>query len=213
MIIGTFVVGPVQTNCYIVADDKSKEAVVIDPGSNANAILENIRKNNWNIKAILLTHGHFDHIEAVEKLKKELNIPLYAHENEKIILENSTGNLSNSFTHNKIELHADKFFKDRDKFSFGKITFEVILTPGHTPGGVCYYCKEENILFSGDTLFLLSIGRTDFPYGSYSDLIKSIKEKLFVLPDETKVFSGHGDATTIGREKRENPEVTESIWE
>lgn len=208
----TLIVNEMQTNCYILIDDNTNESVIIDPSDNSEAILNELTKNNCKPVAILLTHGHFDHIGAVEKLRAALNIPVYAHEDEEVILNSSMANISAAFGGKKLEVKADKLFKDNDTFKFGDTVLKVIHTPGHTPGGVCYYCEKDGILFSGDTLFLLSIGRTDFPYGSEKALIDSIKDKLFLLPDETKVFTGHGDSTTIGLEKKDNPCLTDNFW-
>ncbi len=211
MIIKTLVVGALETNCYIFADEITKEALIIDPGSNEIYILEELSKNNFKPKAILLTHGHFDHIGAVEQLKNELHIPVYIHEKEQIIMENSNYNLSSVFSQNKLELKADRLLNET--LTFGDIVLKIIFTPGHTPGGVCYYYEKEHILFSGDTLFLNSMGRTDFPYGNYQELVNSIKNKLFLLPNETKVFSGHGDVTTIGKEKKYNLCLKDNFWD
>ena len=214
MLIRTYAVGPLETNCYVLADETTQQAVIVDPGGSGDQILEDIKKNKFKIVAILLTHGHFDHIGAVEQIKNELNVFVYAHKDEKSILENPEQNLSRSFSGKSIGTIADIYFSDVFEFSFGKnITLKVIHTPGHTPGGVCYYYNKESILISGDTLFYRSIGRTDFPYGSYTSLIDSINNKLFVLPEETKVFPGHGDPTTIGFEKKSNPEMGNSLWE
>jgi glyoxylase-like metal-dependent hydrolase (beta-lactamase superfamily II) len=214
MLISTYIVGPLSTNCYVLVDEFTKKAVIIDPGSSEDQILEEVKNNGWEVVAILLTHGHFDHIGAVEQIKKQLNIPVYAHEAEKPILETPEGNLSRSFSRTNVTTIADYYFADDFEFTFGKdITLKVIHTPGHTPGGVCYYYEKENILISGDTLFYVSIGRTDFPYGSYTSLLDSINNKLFILPEQTRVFPGHGDSTTIGFEKKNNPEMGNGLWE
>lgn len=213
MIVQTLVVNDMQTNCYIVKDEDTNEAIIIDPGDEADYIIDTLQKNACNVKAILLTHGHFDHIGAVEELKHKLNVPIYAHQNEQMILQNSDFNLSGSFGSKKVELSADNLFEDGDIFNFGNIALKVIHTLGHTPGGVSYYIEKENILFSGDTLFFLSIGRTDFPYGNYQALIASIKDKLFLLPDETKVYTGHGESTNIGKEKQSNPCILDAFWD
>ncbi len=209
MQIKTLVVNDLQTNCYILIDENTKEAVVIDPGGESDYIMEEIEKSRCDLKAILLTHGHYDHIEAIADIKNKYNVPLYAHEDEQVILKDSYANISSMFGEKELIISADKTFKDGDIFTFGNTNLKVIHTPGHTPGGVSYYCEKDKVLFSGDTLFLLSIGRTDFPYGDYEALINSIKNKLFLLPEDTKVFTGHGDSTNIGKEKKINP----CLWE
>lgn len=212
MRIKVLIVNDLQTNCYILEDEDTKEAVILDPGGEADYIIDEIEKNNFNLKAILLTHGHFDHIEAVLAIKEKYNIPVYAHEAEQTILKSSQANISSMFGEDAVTMSADKTFVDGDIFTFGNTSLKVIHTPGHTPGGVSYYYQKDNVLFSGDTLFLLSVGRTDFPYGDYKALISSIKDKLFLLPDNTKVFTGHGDSTTIGKEKKLNPCLSD-MWE
>lgn len=214
MRVDTLVVGILKTNCYIFGNERTKKAILIDPGNSMDYILSEIKKNQWDIEAILLTHGHFDHIGAVEKIRNILDVNVYAHRKEQIVLEDHIGNLSEEFSHERLKMSADKLFEDGDTFTFAdNVVLKVIATPGHTPGSVSYYCEQEAVLFSGDTLFELSIGRTDLLYGSREILLDSIKEKLLVLPDETKVFTGHGGSSTIGMEKRENPHLTEVLWE
>jgi len=209
MQIKTLIVNDLQTNCYLLTDESTKEAVIIDPGGEEDYIIDEIEKSGCNLKAILLTHGHFDHIEAVPAIKNKYNVAVYAHEAETVILGNSRANISSLFGDGGLKISADKTFKDGDIFTFGNTDLKVIHTPGHTPGGVSYYCQKDNVLFSGDTLFYLSMGRTDFPYGDYKALINSIKNKLFLLPENTKVLTGHGESTTIAKEKKLNP----CVWE
>jgi len=202
--IKTMVLGPVQTNCYIVNVAENKEAVVIDPADRAEKIYNYLTENDLECKKILLTHGHFDHITAAESLKKLTGAEIYAHENEKSLLKDPDLNASARMGY-EISIEPDCLLKDNEEFEAAGLTWQVIYTPGHTGGGVCYYLKNEGVLFSGDTLFYESIGRTDFPTGNLQKLMESVKNRLFVLPDETKVYPGHGWSTTIEHEKSNNP--------
>lgn len=196
--------GQMMQNCYFVIEDNTNNSIIIDPGAEANRLIQIIEKENIKPKYICLTHGHFDHIGACKELKEKYNIPIVICEGEEVLIENPQNNLSNMINQN-IQFKADVVLKDNDILKFGEdLSFKVIKTPGHTPGGMCLYFENENVLFSGDTLFYGSIGRTDFPYGNSSDLIKSIN-KLKNLPDDTVVYCGHGDKTTIGTEKNINP--------
>lgn len=198
------VVGAVATNCYLAENTKTKEALVIDPGDSAGRIAKIIRDAGMKPVAVLLTHGHFDHAMAAEELASEFGIEIYAHEQEKETLEDARINVSWMLGKN-LKFHADRYVKDGEELHLAGFDIKVFHTPGHTLGGVCYYIEKENALFSGDTLFCQSVGRTDFPTGSSSQLIRSIKEKLMPLPDETKVYTGHEDMTTIGTERKYNP--------
>lgn len=202
--IKTMVLGPVQTNCYIVNVAENKEAVVIDPADRAEKIYNYLTENDLECKKILLTHGHFDHITAAKNLKKLTGAEIYAHENEKSLLKDPDLNASARMGY-EISIEPDCLLKDNEEFEAAGLTWQVIYTPGHTGGGVCYYLKNEGVLFSGDTLFYESIGRTDFPTGNLQKLMESVKNRLFVLPDETKVYPGHGWSTTIEHEKSNNP--------
>ncbi len=196
--------GMMMQNCYFAIEDNTNDSIIIDPGADADRLIAKIEKEKLNLKYIVLTHGHFDHIGACKEIKENYNTPIVICEGEEILIENSKNNLSNMINKN-IELKADITLKDNEIFKFGEdLSFKVIKTPGHTPGGMCLYFEKENILFSGDTLFYGSIGRTDFPYGNSSDLIKSIN-RLKELPDETVVYCGHGNKTTIQIEKNINP--------
>lgn len=199
-----FVLGPVATNCYIMINTETKEAIIIDPAANADRLSAEIVSQEVSPVAILLTHGHFDHIMAVNELKDKYDIPVYAHEDEEDVLKMTSLNMSTNMGVRYVT-KADHYLKDGDRLELAGFNIIVYHTPGHTKGGVCYYLPEQKILFSGDTLFHYSIGRTDFPTGSMSTLVRSIKEKLFVLPDDVQVLTGHEDMTTIGFEKKYNP--------
>jgi len=203
--IETLIVGPLYSNCYIVWDDLKSEGVIIDPGDDADIILKTVEKLNINIKYILATHGHFDHVGAVLVIKKRLKLEFLAHEGDLFFIKDG----ENAALRWGIKIdqppNPDRFIKDGEVIKFGRYNFKVIHTPGHSPGGVSFLYNK--IIFSGDTLFQGSIGRTDFRKGSLEELENSIKKRLYVLPDETVVYTGHGPITTIGEEKRFNPFV------
>lgn len=195
-------------NSYIYFN-KKYDAVIIDPGLSERELVRSII-DSYNVKAIILTHGHFDHIFALEKVKGITQAPVYVYIDEKELLETPALNMSASKSEAGKELfgNADIFVKDADSIKIGDdFDFFVIHTPGHTAGGMCLYDKQNNILFSGDTLFRESVGRTDLPTGNQRALIDSISNKLFTLPDSTIVHSGHGKPTTIIHEKNNNPYV------
>ncbi len=197
MVYTYFPVGIYGANCCLVYDDHGN-AAVIDPGDEANEILEEIRNRSLNVRAILLTHSHFDHIGAAARLQRELGVPVYVHADDVRGLTNAQYSVM-PLADPPV---ADHLLKDGDTVAVGDITFTVMHTPGHTVGSVCYRC--ENVLFAGDTLFAGSIGRTDFAGGDFSAMRQSLK-RLATLPDDTQVISGHGEETTIGFEKRSNP--------
>ena len=202
--IKSMTLGMVATNCYLIINKETKEALLIDPADNALRISNVIEENVCTLKAILLTHGHFDHIMALNELKKRYNVPVYAHEEEEDILKQSSLNMSGMIGQ-IYTTQADIYVKDGEHLKLAGLDIIVLHTPGHTKGGVCYYLPEEKVLMSGDTLFHCSIGRTDFPTGSMSQLVRSVKEQLFVLPDDVQVYPGHDSVTSIGYEKQYNP--------
>lgn len=231
--IGRMVLGMCQTNCYFVYRTGSPEAIVIDPADNGDKIAAALERNGFKVAGILLTHGHFDHIWGVEALVEAVNtktqesadaengmsgagqgvsdagqtgarIKVYAGEAEREVLSDPRKNVSKSMQR-PTTLEADVYVKDGEDITIAGITCKVISTPGHTAGGTCYYFEEGGFVVSGDTLFAESVGRTDFPTGSMGTLVRSIREKLFVLPEETVAYPGHGDSTTIGHEKKYNP--------
>lgn len=199
------VVGSVQTNCYFIYNTDTSECVVIDPGDEAQSINAFIVEKGFKPVAILLTHGHFDHVGAVTFLRNKYGMKVYAAEAERETLENPEINLSSQLMGGRIILEADEWLSDGQEISLIGEKIRCILTPGHTEGGMCFYFTGCGVLFSGDTLFEQSVGRTDFPGGSMGKIVQSIRTKLFVLPDYIKVYPGHGMATTIGDEKMLNP--------
>lgn len=199
-----YIVGPVCTNCYLLVNHKTGELLVVDPGDQAQLIEKQIEKTGAKPVAILLTHGHFDHAGAAEELADKYQISIYAHEAEKETLEDPGRNLCGMIGEHKV-YHADIFVKDEEVLNLAGFSIRVFFTPGHTIGGCCYYIADEKILFSGDTLFQESVGRTDFPRGSASDLIRAIREKLMPLPDDVTVYTGHDESTLIGYERMHNP--------
>lgn len=189
------------TNCYIVTDEKTKETLVIDPGGEADKTIEMLDILEAKLKYIYLTHCHADHIGAVTELKNKKGGKILIHREEAEGLNDENINLSECINMGEIELEADSRVNEDDLIHIGNLEFKVIHTPGHTKGSSCLYCKEENLLFSGDTLFRGAWGRTDLPTSSFEDVIKSICSKLMVLPDETIVYPGHGKSTLIKEEK------------
>lgn len=202
--IRMMVLGPVQTNCYFLINEDTKEVLIVDPADRAQKIIEWINSEGLKPTAILLTHGHFDHIMGVAGVKKEYNIPIYASKDEVEVLADPQINVS-TIMGAYLSMKADKLFSDGDVLELAGMKLKVISTPGHTIGSVCFYMEEEKVLISGDTLFEASVGRSDFPTGSSRQLIESIKTRLFVLPDDTDVFPGHGGTTSIAYEKAHNP--------
>lgn len=203
MIIERVPCGVYAANCYIVGDETTKEGIIVDPAGEKDKILNFIQKLGLNINYIVLTHGHGDHIGALKKLKEELDVPVYIHEEDERMIIDKDINLSSQMTMEEVELTPDKLLKDGDEINFGNITAHIIHTPGHTPGSIVI--KINNKLITGDTLFKGSIGRTDLPGGSYDKILESIKNKLLNFDDETSVLPGHGPSSTIGIEKMSNP--------
>jgi len=204
----SFVFNPIQENTYIVYDE-TNEAVIVDAGNFCDE--ENsklacfISENNLKIKLILNTHNHWDHIFGLSWVKKTYNVPIYCHANDLPWIDNFEM-ICQSYGFGKREtVYPDFFFNNGDVVRFGNTELQVIHTPGHSQGGVSLYCKKDNLILTGDTLFFSSIGRADLPGGDEFQLINSIKSKLFILPDETTVLPGHGISTTIGYEKTNNP--------
>ncbi|MDR3586508.1 MAG: MBL fold metallo-hydrolase [Desulfosporosinus sp.] len=196
--------GALGANCYLYACMESKKAVIIDPGADGKKIYRWVSEKGLKVDYILLTHGHVDHIGAVDELRALLGDVLVGiHAGDAEMLTDAKKNLSSFVGSNIVLQSADFLLQDGQELSIGKQLLKVISTPGHSPGCVCFLSAEG--LFSGDTLFAGSIGRTDFPGGSLDQLLQGVKEKLLILPEDTRVFPGHGEETSIGEEKRSNP--------
>ncbi len=201
MIIRKLVVGPLQENCYIVGDEKTKKALVIDPGDEPDRIIEAVKKEGLTVISIVCTHGHFDHMGAIGDIKRETGAKVLAHKEDTELYEAAKDQAALwGYSVDDIP-PPDDFINESDEIKVGGLSLKVLYTPGHSPGGVCLY--GEGVVFTGDTLFRGSVGRTDFYGGNMSKLKESFR-RLMSLPEDTRVYSGHGDETTIGTEKREN---------
>ncbi len=201
--VGCIVLGVLENNCYFIHREGEHDAIFIDPNSRGDKLFIQLREKGLTVKAILLTHGHFDHIMGANEMREISGAKIYAlKEEEELLLDphlNSSFKVGKSYT-----VKPDVLVRDGEVLTFGDIKLKVIATPGHTAGGCCFYSEEDGVLFSGDTLFFESVGRTDFETSNAGDMRRSLA-KLFELPDETKVYPGHGDFTTIGHEKEYNP--------
>lgn len=202
--IDSRILGMVGTNCYLLCNMDIKECVLIDPADSQDEISRMIDESGCSLNGILLTHGHFDHIMAADAVRDKYGVKVYASCDEKNTLEQPHINLGEAYGL-KLSVKADVWHKDGEILKLAGFDIEALHTPGHTEGGSCYYIREIGVLFSGDTLFCGSVGRTDFPGGSMSEIVRSIKEKVMVLPDDTKVYPGHGEGTSVGYERENNP--------
>lgn len=199
--------GIVSTNCYLAFDSESLDAVVIDPGDMAFEVVKKaVEELGLSVKAVLITHGHFDHIGEAEAVSRYFSVKIYAGEHEKEIMSNPKLNGS-MLVRTDYKADADMLLKNNEELNICGMRFVILHTPGHTKGGICFYMPDEKLLFSGDTLFYESIGRSDLPTGDGAVLLQSINSLLKLLPDETKVYPGHGKETTIGHERRSNPYI------
>lgn len=203
MIIEALEVGPIMANCYILGCEQTKKAAVIDPGDDVPDILSALERLELTVELILNTHGHFDHVAGNRALKSATGAPILIHADDAPMLNHLSRDAAMFGLSADNSPAADRLLKEGDTVTIGTYTFTAMHTPGHTPGSLALHMRGH--VFVGDTLFHGSIGRTDLPGGDYDDLIRSVREKLFTLADDTKVYCGHGPYTTIGREKKFNP--------
>ncbi|MCR5279251.1 MAG: MBL fold metallo-hydrolase [Lachnospiraceae bacterium] len=202
--IGRITLGQYMTNCYFLYREGSSDTIIIDPADSGAYLYDKLKEKGFEIKAILLTHGHFDHIFGVEDIVKKAGVKVYAAKAEEALLSDSSLNVS-AGVGRPVTVHPDVFLNDGEELNLCDIDIKVIFTPGHTAGSCCFYIEEAGFLIAGDTLFEGSVGRTDLPTGSTRIMMDSIKDKLMALPDDTKVYPGHGGSTTIGFERVNNP--------
>ena len=211
MIIDTIVLGDFETNCFCVRqNEETSDCLIIDPGMGAEVLVQMLKKNDYIPVDILLTHGHVDHIGGVETLRQHWpDVRVAIGKDDATMLTNPAENLS-LMAGSMVQTRPAEVLLDSDKMYYqaAGLQFKILHTPGHSPGGICLYASDEQILFAGDTLFSGSIGRTDFPGGSHETLIEMIRQKLLILPGQTTVYTGHGPATTIENEKATNPFLT-----
>ncbi|HSJ55082.1 MAG TPA: MBL fold metallo-hydrolase [Anaerolineae bacterium] len=206
MLVEILPVGMLQTNCYLAGCEETRAAVIIDPGGHPQRILGAVERHGLTVKYVLNTHGHFDHTDANKAIVEATGAPLAAHALERPLLQ-AAGGAAMFGLAGKAGPEPDIDLKDGDELVVGTLRFQVLHAPGHTPGHICFYEDTEKVLFDGDVLFYRGIGRADLPGGDPEQLLASIHRVLYTLPDETTVYSGHGQATTIGEEKRHNPWV------
>ena len=211
MIIDTFVLGDFQTNCFCVRqNEKTRDCLIIDPGMEPAPLVQMLRENDYTPVGILLTHGHADHIGGVEAVRQHWpEVRVAIHKDDAAMLTSPAENLSLMAGVMVQARPAEVLLESEDNhYQAADLRFKLLHTPGHTPGGICLYASDEQILFAGDTLFAGSVGRSDFPGGDHRTLIEMIRQKLLILPDQTTVYTGHGSTTTIGTEKESNPFLT-----
>jgi hydroxyacylglutathione hydrolase len=205
MICDSLEVGPLEVNCFILGCEETRKGIVIDPGGYPEEIIAAVERLKLSILHIINTHGHFDHIGANRAIKERLGADLMIHANDSPMLGRAADIARTYGIHGENSPQPDAFLADGMEIVFGKQLMTVLHTPGHTPGGCCFYFEAEKMVITGDTLFADSIGRTDLPGGSHQQLLKSVRNRLFTLPDDFTAYPGHGPKTTIGHEKRCNP--------
>ncbi|MFH1084740.1 MAG: MBL fold metallo-hydrolase [Chloroflexota bacterium] len=207
MLIKRLVVGELQVNCYLVACERTREALIVDPGDEAERILAAVRALELHVGAVVLTHYHFDHVLAAPALCAATQAPLCIHESEVELLKEPPALFRFLLPQGSASMAADRALRGGDVLPVGDLAVEVLHTPGHSPGGIALLAREAKAVLSGDALFREGIGRSDFPGSSPPTLLRSIRDVLLALPDDTRVYPGHGPETTIGHEKRHNPWV------
>lgn len=207
MFLETLIVGDLDTNCYVVAAEHAAEAVIIDPGGDAGLVLDVVAAQNLDVKYILLTHGHWDHIGAVLEIARETGAKIGIHKLDEEALSKPSLSLAFMLGEKQEQIKPDFNLEDGQAITLGEMELKILHTPGHTPGGVSIHVAD--CLFTGDLLFYRSIGRTDFPGGSFETLIASVREKILQYPDHIKVYPGHGPSTTVGDERKNNPFLVE----
>lgn len=203
VILQTHPVGMIQANCYILGDEQTREAVVIDPGGDVPVLMRSLEAASLKTVAILATHGHFDHVEGLAQLSQAVDAPIHLHRDDLPLVQNLSSQGAMFGVQVQQAPAPDRYVVEGDTIPFGDLRLEVLHTPGHSPGSVCYLIDDH--VFVGDLLFAGSIGRTDLGGGDYATLLRSVREKIFTLGDATRVYPGHGPATTVGAEKRTNP--------
>jgi hydroxyacylglutathione hydrolase len=203
MVLTQLSVGPLEVNCYLLVDEKTKETVIIDPGGDASDILKTVKDQGLIVRSIVLTHAHFDHVGANKALKEATGAEILMHQDDERLLKSAANQGSLFGMQSAASPPADRYVKDGDTIAAGGISLKVLHTPGHSPGGICLL--GQGMVFTGDALFAGSVGRTDLPGGDTATLLRSIETNLMSLPDDTKVFPGHGPESTIGRERQVNP--------
>jgi glyoxylase-like metal-dependent hydrolase (beta-lactamase superfamily II) len=201
MKIKTVVVGPIATNCYIVRDERSNEAFLIDPGDEHEEISACIKELKLNIKCVILTHGHFDHVTALPDIELLSGVPVYIHKDDLFLVTGAVPKFAGLFGYKATSLQGLNYVSDGQQIDVGEMNLKIIHTPGHTPGGICIYLEKEKTLFTGDTLSYKDHGRVDLPAASGKMMIDSLK-KLLALPEDVTVYPGHGRATTIEGERK-----------
>jgi len=212
MELQTIAVGPYQVNCYLYWDEKTGDGVVIDPGFDEIGLIAAIEASKMNLGAILLTHGHADHIVAVDDLRDHFEVPVYIGAGDEQLLLKPSEDVATLLGQVIPPVKADRVMRDEEMIKIGSVLLRVLATPGHTRGGVCLLDEKENLLFTGDTLFWGSIGRTDFRGGSLPVLLNSIKTRILTLPDTIRCYPGHGPETTVGAERSTNPYLTGGFY-
>jgi len=212
MKLQTLIVGPYEVNCYLYYHEQQGDGVIIDPGADYERIVQAVSAAGIAPSAILLTHGHGDHIAAVEAVKGHFEIPLYIGAGEEELLRNPSANVSALVGHPIVAPDPDVVLNDEQLITVGSVALKVLATPGHSPGGICYLDERHSRLFCGDTLFWGSIGRTDLPGGSLEVLLASIRSKILTLPDTVVCLPGHGPKTTVGAERVNNPFLSEDFF-